>query len=361
MNVVYALVIFVPIAIVLHFTGIGGDVAVFVTSAIALVPLAALLGRATDETATYTGPQIGALLNATLGNAAELIITIAALRQGFVHVVKASIAGSIIGNILIVLGASMLFGGLKHGTQRFDAQAARTSSTMMALAVLALVIPAVFALGEAAHRPSERDIAWLSDGLAIVLIVIYLLYLLFSLRRPSVAPVDRRRRRRRGESAHQEHGPPTMALKWAMALLTVSTLAIVFMSELLIGALEPTVKQWGLSEMFVGVMLIPLVGNTAEHLVAVQAAIDDKMDLAMGIAIGSGLQIALFVTPVLVWTGLLVGRRMTLVFNSFELIALVAASVTAVLISVDGESNWLEGAILLALAVMLGIAFFVVP
>jgi Ca2+:H+ antiporter len=152
-----------------------------------------------------------------------------------------------------------------------------------------------------------------------------------------------------------------MRLSNAIGLLAVSTLAIVWVSEILVGALEPTVKEWGLSELFVGVMLIPLVGNTAEHLVAVQAAVDNKMDLAIGIAMGSGLQIALFVTPVLVWTGMLVGHNMTLVFNSFELIALIAAAITAVLIAMDGESNWLEGAILLALAVMLGIAFYVVP
>jgi len=346
----YPLLVLIPVTILLEATGTGGHTAVFVAAALALVPLAAVLGRATEEIAIYTGPKIGALLNATLGNAAELIITIVALREGLVEVVKASIAGSIVGNILVVLGASLFLGGLRHGTQRFDAKAAGTNATMMTLAVLALVIPAVFALGSPEHRPSDRDIARLSDGLAVVLIVVYGLYLLFSLR--ETAP---------GETEQGHHGPATMRLSVAAGLLLGSTLAIVLMSELLVGALEPTAEQWGLTELFVGVMLVPLVGNIAEHLVAVQVALNDKMDLSLGIAIGSGLQVALFVAPVLVLVGLVVGQPMTLVFNSFELIALVAAALIAVLISVDGESNWLEGAELLALYAMLGIAFFFVP
>jgi len=346
-----ALLVLVPIALVLEFGGIGGHTLVFLSSALALVPLAAVLGRATEETAIYTGPKIGALLNATLGNAAELIITIVALREGLVAVVKASIAGSIIGNILVVLGFSMLLGGLRNGTQTFDAKTAGTNATMMALAVIALGIPAVFALTGGELRPSETDILRLSDGLAIVLIVVYALYLLFSLRQRSPAEE---------EQAHERH-TATMRLPVALAILTASTIAIVFMSEILVGALEPTAESWGLSALFVGVMLVPLVGNIAEHLVAVQVAVNNKMDLSLGIAVGSGLQIALFVTPVLVLAGLVLGQPMDLVFNAYELVALIGAALIAVLISVDGESNWLEGAELIALYVMLGIAFFFVP
>ena len=351
MRIWYALLVLVPITLVLEYGGIGGHTLVFVASALALVPLAAVLGRATEEAAVYTGPKIGALLNATLGNAAELIITIVALREGLVEVVKASIAGSIIGNILVVLGLSLLFGGLKNGTQSFDAKAAGTNATMMALAVVALCIPAVFALTGGELRPSGRDIERLSDGLAIVLIVVYALYLIFSLRQTS--PGER-------EQAHVAHAPG-MRLPVALGILAASTIAIVFMSEILVGVLEPTAESWGLSALFVGVMLVPLVGNIAEHLVAVQVAYGNKMDLSLGIAVGSGLQIALFVTPVLVLVGLLLGEPMTLVFNSYELVGLIGAALIAVLISVDGESNWLEGAELVALYLMLGIAFYFVP
>jgi Ca2+:H+ antiporter len=349
MKIIYGLLLLVPITLVLEFGGVGGHATVFVASALSLIPLAAVLGRATEEAAIYTGPKIGALLNATLGNAAELIITIVALREGLVNVVKASIAGSIIGNILVVLGLSLLLGGLKNGTQRFDAKTAGTNATMMTLAIVALTIPAIFSLAGEEIRPSESDIEFLSDGLAIVLIIVYALYLLFSLRQESPA-----------ESAQEHEGGPSMRLPVAIGILVASTLAIVVMSEVLVGALEPTAEDWGLSELFIGVMLVPLVGNIAEHIVAVQVAYANKMDLSLGIAVGSGLQIALFVTPVLVFVGVLIGQPMTLVFNSYELAGLIGAALIAVLISVDGESNWLEGVELVALYLMLGIAFFFV-
>jgi Ca2+:H+ antiporter len=349
MKLTLPLLVLVPVALILEYLHIGGPTAVFLASALALIPLAAVLGRATEEAAIYTGPKIGALLNATLGNAAELIITIIALREGLVELVKASIAGSIIGNILVVLGLSLLLGGLKNGTQFFDAKSAGTNATMMALAVVSLTIPAVFALGPEEVRPSEQSIAFLSDGLAIVLIVIYALYILFSLRQGS-PEADLRE----GEHA------ATMKLPVALGLMAATTIGIVFMSEVLVGAVEPVAEQWGLSELFIGVMLVPLVGNIAEHIVAVQVAYQNKMDLSLGIAIGSGLQIALFVTPVLVWISVLLGNPMTLVFNSYELAGLIGAALIAVLISVDGESNWLEGAQLLALYLMLGISFYFV-
>jgi Ca2+:H+ antiporter len=339
----------IPVALVLERGHVGGPAAVFITSALSLIPLAGLLGKATEEAAIYTGPKIGALLNATLGNAAELIITIVALRAGLVNVVKASIAGSIIGNILVVLGLSLLVGGLKNGTQFFDARAAGTNATMMTLAVVSLTIPAVFSLGSEHIRPTQHAIEFLSDGLAIVLIVVYALYILFSLRQQSPE----------GE-AWEEHGSPTMRLPVAIGLMAVATVGVVVMSEVLVGAIEPVAEQWGLSELFIGVILIPIVGNIAEHIVAVQVAYQNKMDLSLGIAIGSGLQIALFVTPILVGVSILLGNPMTLVFNSYELAGLIGAALIAVLISVDGESNWLEGAQLVALYLMLGIAFFFV-
>lgn len=350
MKYIYGLLLLVPVALFLDFGGVGGHSAVFITSALAMVPLSAVLGRATEEVAVYTGPKIGGLLNATLGNAAELIITIIALRQGLTGVVKASIAGSIIGNILIVLGFSLLVGGLKHGTQIFDARTAGANATMMALAVVALSIPAVFALTGGEMRPSEHDIENLSDLMAIILIVLYGLYILFSLRDSGGPAVE-----------EAEHGPAGMKLPLALGLLAGSTVAIVVMSEVLVGAIEPTAADWGLTELFIGVMLVPLVGNVAEHFVAVQVAAANKMDLSLGIAVGSGLQIALFVTPVLVLAGWAMGTPLTLVFNSYELAALIGATLIAVLISVDGESHWLEGAQLLGLYVILGLAFFFVP
>lgn len=351
MRIIYGLLVLAPVALLLDLTGIGSHSVVFVASALAMVPLAAVLGRATEEVAVYTGPKIGALLNATLGNAAELIITIIALQKGLDTVVKASIAGSIIGNILVVLGASVLFGGLKHGTQTFDKETAGTNATLMALAVIALVIPAVFALGGEGLRPSDRDIERLSDGMAVVLILLYGLYLLFTLRSTSSTPPT--------DEGHAASG--RMSLRTAIGLLAGSTVAIVVMSEILVGAIEPTAADWGLTELFIGVMLIPLVGNIAEHLVAVQVALQNKMDLSLGIAVGSGLQVALFVTPVLVLAGAVLGEPLPLVFNAYELMALVAAAIIAVLISVDGESNWLEGAELLALYAILGLAFYFVP
>ncbi len=350
MKLLYGLLVLVPVALALEFTGLGGHTAVFVASALALIPLAALLGQGTERVAVFTGPRVGGLLNATLGNAAELIITLAALREGLVDVVKASIAGAVIGNILFVLGCSLLLGGLKNGLQTFDPRTAGLNATMMALAVIALVIPAIFALSQPSIRPSDHDISLLSDGVALVLIAIYALYLVYSFRQPSTDAAT--------------HGAPSEgggSLLPSIALLAGATVAIVVMSELLVGALEPTAKAWGLTDLFVGVMLLPLFGSIAEQAVAIRVAIRNQMDLSLGIAIGSGLQIALFVTPVLVLAGILLDQPMTLVFNGFELTGLVAAALIAVLISVDGESNWLEGAELIALYAMLGIAFYFVP
>jgi Ca2+:H+ antiporter len=347
MKFILPLLILVPIALVLEYTGTGGATAVFLASGLALIPLAGLLGRATEEAAAYTGPKIGALLNATLGNAAELIITIIALREGLVTVVKASIAGSIIGNTLVVLGLSLLLGGLKNGTQTFDPRTASTNASMMLLAVIALTVPGVFALGPEEVRPTDANIGFLSDGVAAVLFIIYILYIFYSLRQESPA-----------EEVREGHSGPSMSLPMAIGLMAISTIGVVLMSEVLVGAIEPVAEQWGLSELFIGVMLVPFVGNIAEHIVAVQVAYQNRMDLSLGIAIGSGLQIALFVTPVLVGVGLLMGTPLDLVFNTYELVGLVGAALIAVLISVDGESNWLEGAQLLALYLVLGISFF---
>lgn len=350
MKVLYALLLLVPIVIVLDLAGIGGQTTLFALSAVAMVPLAALLSTATEQVAIYTGPKVGSLLNSTLGNAAELIITIIALREGLPAVVKASIAGSIVGNVLVALGLSILFGGLKNGLQTFDPRAAGLNATMLTLAVIALSVPALFSLGSAEHRPSPRDIDRLSDSMAFVLIALYGLYILFSLR-SQTGNAD--------GSDHKESA--SMKLPPAAGILVGSAVAVVIVSEILVGAIEPTAKEWGLTELFIGVMLIPLIGNIAESFVAVRLAVANKMELSLGITVGSGLQVALFVTPVLVLAGWAMGKPMTLVFNGFELTALAAATLIAVLISVDGESHWLEGAQLISLYAVLGLAFYFVP
>ncbi len=355
MKVLYFLLILVPVVLVLEFSGFDNSGVMFVLSALALVPLAAVLGVATERVAEFTGQKIGGLLNATLGNAAELIITIVALREGLINVVKASIAGSIIGNILVVLGAAIVVGGIKNGPQSFNARIASTNATMMSLAVVVLMIPAIFALGADGMQVSHDSIVNLSDGVSVILILLYALYLVytvFAVRTNDVLDtVD--------ESLHK---PPRRGLYIAIGLLAVSTIAIVVMSEILVGVIEPTAEAWGMSDLFVGVMLVPLVGNVAEHLVAVQMAWKNKMDLAIGIAAGSGLQIALFVAPVLVLVSQFVGPQpMSIVFNSYELAALVGAVLTMTLVSIDGRTNWLEGAQLLSLYAVLAMAFWIVP
>ncbi len=343
--------VFVPIALVLQLTH-QSETAIFVTAALGIVPLAGILGEATDALAHRAGARIGALLNATFGNAAELIITIAAIRAGLIEVVKASITGSIIGNILLVLGLSLLLGGLKNGFQRFGRRSASVSVTMMAIAIIGLGIPAVFA--QAIETKDHFGVEYLSIGVAIALILGYVLSLLFTFSTPTektpTALVD---------ETEPEH------IKWStrtsLAILGVSVVFIAALSEILVGAIEPLVKQQGMTELFVGVIIVPIIGNAAEHLVAVEMAMKNKMEIALGVALGSSMQIALFVAPLLVFISLIAGNPMSLVFNPFELAALGATVAIAALIALDGESNWLEGAQLLIVYVILALAFFYLP
>jgi Ca2+:H+ antiporter len=325
-------------------------VLVFVFAALAVIPLADLIGEATEELAAHTGPKIGGLLNATLGNAAELIITIFALREGLVELVRASITGSILGNLLLVMGASILFGGLKNGIQTFDRRTAGLNGVMLILAVVALMVPSLFDVALVEFRAAELG---LSEGVAVVMIIIYGLSVFYAFRQGE--PVTR-------EPAAEEIHHTKWSVRTALAVLAASTIGIVIMSEVLVGAVEHVTETLGLTEFFIGIIIIPLVGNVAEHLVAVQVAYKNKMELSMAVSLGSSLQIALFVAPVLVFISLLMGgETLLLVFNNFELIALVAASLIAALIAQDGESTWLEGAMLLAVYVILAIAFFFLP
>jgi Ca2+:H+ antiporter len=344
------LLVALPLAIlaeVLHW----GEVWVFILSAVAIIPFAELIGEATEALADYTGPRIGGLLNATLGNAAELIITIMAIREGLLELVKASIAGSILGNLLLVMGLAMVLGGVKHGVQSFDRRQASRSAILLILAVMALVIPSLFS--HYIGLETSLRVETLSIGVAVTMLIIYGLALVYSLK------TDRRQTEKKHDA--DDLHTPTWSVRKSLVLLALATIGVVVASELLVGAVEPVVVSLGISEFFVGIILIPIVGNVAEHLVAVKVAMQNKMTLSVEITVASSLQIALFVAPVLVFISLLMGNPMQLIFNELELIALIAGVIVAALVSEDGESNWLEGSELLAIYIILALAFLLIP
>ena len=349
---------FVPLAFVaewvLHSPGLA-----FVFSCLGLLPVAGLLGEATEELAHYTGERVGGLLNATLGNAAELIITVVALRAGRVELVKASIIGSILGNLLLILGFSLLVGGLKNGLQKFDSRAAGTASTMMFLSVIGMLIPTFFEVVHKVQRglplfseSSDARLDRLSLGVAAVLMAVYVLSLVFSFTTPSRGIAQEVGVTHEGVSA-----PARWSVRVSAAVLAGATAATVALSEILVGAVEPVVRQTGLSEVFLGIVLIPLIGNVAEHLVAVSTAWKNRMELSLAISLGSSQQIALFVAPLLVFVSLLFGNEMTLFFNPFEVGVLALSVVIAGQVSADGESNWLEGVQLLVVYAIVAMAF----
>ncbi len=348
------LLVFVPLTLLARAAGLG-DVAVFLGAGLAIIPLAALVGHSTEAVAARLGPGLGGLINATLGNAAELIITFFALRQGLVELVKASVIGSILGNLLLVLGLSLLVGGLKNGTQQFDRRVASVNATLVILAFLALAIPTAFDEGLLTGSEGAGRELLFSEGIGIVMIVLYGLYLLYTFRTPK----DTVGQDVQAE-AHETHADQ-MPMNQALLLLAASTIGIVLMSESLVGTVEAVGKSLGLSEFFIGIIVVPLIGNVAEHLVAIQVAHKNRMDLSLGISLGSSLQIALFVAPVLVFMSLLFEKKLVLVFNTYEIIALATASIVATLVSQDGESNWLEGAMLLVVYVVFGFGFFLLP
>jgi Ca2+:H+ antiporter len=341
------LLVLAPVAIIGRFWLGMSPTLLFIMSALAVVPAAGLLGQATEEIAAHTGPRVGGLLNATLGNAAELIITLFAIRAGLMELVKASITGSIIGNVLLVMGVSVLAGGLKNGAQRFNRTHAGVNATQLLLAVFALMIPSLFFF---AHTETAGPVESLSIGTAVAMLVVYALGLLFAFRYASPEP-------QLGQAVEEVHHG-TWSVRKSVAFLLGSTVLIAVLSEVLVGSVEHTVSAWGISEFFIGIIVVPIVGNVAEHAVAVQTALKNKMELSMAVSIGSSLQIALFVAPILVFLSLLMGNRLTLVFNQFEIIALFSGILIAALISHDGETNWLEGVQLLGLYLILALAFF---
>ncbi len=334
-------------AITLEFGAHMEGASMFVLSAVAILGLAWIVGLSTERLGAITGPQVGGILNATFGNIAELIIAFFALQAGLLTVVKASITGSIIGNLLLVLGAAVLAGGLKNGRQTFSARIAGSNAALLVLAAVGLFIPAVFVMSGATATGAKVE----ESGLvAIVLIVGYALSLVWSFTNPD--------RTLGGHDEPEHHGGPAWTAKSAVAVLVLAAGLLAVLSEILVGSIEPFIEQFGLSEMFVGVILIPTIGNLAEHLVAVQLAYKNRSEFAMAVTFGSSLQVALFVAPVLVLLGLLVGQPMDLVFHPLEIAAVGVAVVVSTLIALDGESNWLEGSLLMLVYLILAISFF---
>lgn len=349
------LLVFVPISILAHYLH-WGELTVFITACLAVLPLAAWMGTATEEIAIVVGPSFGGLLNATFGNATELIIALVALKAGVVNVVKASLTGSIIGNLLLVMGFSMFLGGLRYKEQNFQPTIARLNASAMNLAVVAMLLPT--AVNYTSEGIDQVTLQRLSVVVAVALIVVYLLTLLFSMKTHSylydvgVAEEE--------EGGFTEEGKKPNLVLW-IGVLFVVTILVAIESELLVGALEEATKQLGLTELFTGIILLPIIGNAAEHATAVVVAMKNKMDLSVSVAMGSSLQIALFVAPVLVLTGWFIGQPMDLNFNPFELVAVAVAVFIANSVSSDGRSNWLEGTLLLATYLVLGAAFYFHP
>ena len=320
---------------------------VFVVSAIAILGLAWVVGLSTERLGSLTGPRVGGILNATFGNIAELIIAFFALQAGLIEVVKASLTGSIIGNLLLVLGASILVGGLRHGIQTFSARVASSNASLLVLAVIGLFVPAVFAF---TTNPEQGTLTEESVLIAFALIAGYVLSLVYQFTNPDKTLGGH------GESAG--HGGPAWTVRVAVIVLIVAAALLAVLSEILVDSIETFIESFGLSAFFVGVVIVPTIGNLAEHLVAVQLAAKDKMEFAMAVSFGSSLQVALFVAPVLVIIGALLGQPMDLVFTPLEVAAVAAAVGISALIALDGESNWLEGALLTLVYIILAISFF---
>ena len=348
----------VPLAVAAHLMH-RSDLTVFVLSCIAIVPLAKWLGVATEHVARRSGEGIGGLLNANFGNAAELIIALTALSSGLSDVVKASLTGSLIGNVLLVMGASFVAGGMRHKAQHFNVPAVHAQTSMLLLAAISLIIPALFHyLGaqQVASLPLISNERHLSRDIAVILLCVYLLSLVFSLwthRQLFNASIDP------DEIGHHRHSWP---LWRAFGVLLLSTVFIAWMSELLVSSVEPTATALGMSRVFIGIVVVAIIGNAAEHSTAVVAALKNRMDLSLGIAIGSSTQIALFVAPLLVLLSYIIAPQpLDLVFSAAEVLAVALTVLIAMQVTGDGQSNWFEGVQLLAVYLILAVMFYFLP
>jgi len=355
------LLILVPISFAADSLG-WGTLTVFITSGLAIIPLAVWLSTATEEIAVVTGPSIGGLLNAVFGNATELIIAIVALKEGLVDIVKASITGSIISNLLLVMGLAMLLGGLRYKEQDFQPVLVRVNGSSMTLAAIAIILPTM--VNYTSEGIEETAIRNLSLTVAVVLIVVYGLTLLFSLKTHSylydvgVADLETETSQK---SSEVEHTPRTQNLWFWIGVLAASTITIAFESDIFVGVIEEAIQGLGLTPLFTGVILLPLVGGADQYVTAVSVAIKNNMGLSVSVAMGSSLLTALLVGPLLVILGIAIGQPMNLDFNPFEVVAVAIAVIVANLVSLDGRSNWLEGALLLATYIVLGAAFYFHP
>lgn len=348
MSKLYYMFIFVPISILVHYLMPGGSLLGFLTAALAIVPLAGLMGESTEELAVYCGPRLGGFLNAAFGNATELILSYFALKEGLLDVVKASIAGSLIGNILLVLGLSIFLGGTKYKIQKFSQNNINFSLSMLTVAIISLIIPAVFTNSISIKDSNPVNYESLSIIIAIIMLIIYLSSLYFSFyTHKDIFGVE------------HEVQEGKWSLKMSVIILILCTIVVAVESEFLVSNIEPMTEQLHLSKLFVGLIIIPIIGNAAEHSTAVVTALKNKMDIAVEIAIGSSLQIILFVAPILVLISLIY-KPMSLIFNEYELISLIVAAVIANKVSNDGESNWLEGLQLISVYVILAMACFIV-
>lgn len=346
------LLIFVPITIALEFLRPEAHTYIFISACISIVPLAGMLGHATERVAHHAGEGIGGLLNATFGNAAELIIAIAALQKGLYDVVKASLTGSIIGNILLVFGLSALAGGIRYKTQRFNATAAGAQTILLTLAAIGLILPAAF--HDLQHSGNVAPENALGLDIAIVLLLAYAAHLVFSLHTHKTLF--------QGKSApNKEEGTP-WSLRKAVVTLAAATALIAWISEILVGSVQQAATAFGMTEIFVGVIVVAIIGNAAEHSTAVIAAMKDRMDLSLGIAVGSSLQIALLVAPLLVILSHFIGPRpMDLAFSPAEVLAVFLSVLIIGQVAADGETNWLEGTQLLAVYLIFAIVFYFLP
>ena len=360
---VYFLLVFAPIAVVLEFAH-ANHIVLFVIAAIALIPLAKLIGDSTEHLATHYGPTVGSLLNVTFGNAAEIIIAIVAISAGLLDLVKASITGAIIGNILLIFGLSIVVGGFRFKEQKFSRENIGFQSSMLFLAIIGLAVPTIMAYTVLPPSEHPGEIQLLSDSLAIILIIVYILGIIFTFfthKHLFVQPEEPATAAGNGAqpaAAHDDDHHGHWSKKKSFILLAASMAGVIVVSEILVGSVEATGQELGFGELFVGAIIVGIVGNAAEHSSAILLARRGKMELSIGIAAGSGTQIALFVVPILVFAGIALGQPFSLVFTLFELAVIFLAAIILNLIVHDGRSNWFEGVMLTAVYVIIAIGFF---
>ncbi len=347
MRIMDLLFVFIPLALALSYTGAAGSTVLFVVSLLAILPLAAKMGEATEELAKIYGGHVGGLLNATFGNAAELIIILLAINKGLIELVKASLTGSIIGNLLFVFGLSIFFGGVKYREQKLSTQLSGMNSTMLLIAFMSMMIPSMFHFVPTEHRGNDEMV--LSLAVAAMLISAYVLSMVFSLKTHSYLFRN---------PGHDGNGKAHWSRNFAIGVLAASTLLLMLVSEVFVGQIEQVAKTFGLTELFIGAIIVAIIGNAAEHMAAIFFALKNNLDLSVNVTVGSSLQIAMFVAPVAVIAGLLMGQPMDLVFTPFEVIAVFAAVLIVNEITTDGKCNWFEGAQLVIMYAIIAVLFY---